>query len=298
MLTLSARAPNRCRLRRKFQLNYNSQSQKEHTPVHRSRFSFGSDSGSGSVSFPIGVFVETRDFCASNPNYLECWKGERVNVLRFDRLDGLDLAYVETRRGERGVLPVSILAPDGSRETLETKDWWHGRMNRDAARRVLREFGNSPGTFLVREGDAQNSLSLSVYLEGSIKHYSIKRTTNGRFCIKDDVTFRSLPSLIQYYSCQAHGLCCSLASPCPKPLPATIPGQSAPEPSDNRQSQLENDIVNQNEHAIPEEVQATGGPNPGSMLPANRSHSTLDAGDPQFLTQALFFQVKNVERCI
>jgi hypothetical protein len=125
--------------------------------------------------------------------------------------------------GSQGYIPNNYVAAiDG----MEQNEWFHGKISRKDAEKLLSSPGNSRGTFLVRESESiAGAYSLSVLDEEvntrikSVKHYRIRDLDNGGCYISPKQKCNSLRELIEYYSGQADGLCYRLCVPCPRVQP-------------------------------------------------------------------------------
>ena len=71
------------------------------------------------------------------------------------------------------------------------------------------------GSFLVRNSETTTGdFSLSINHMKEVKHYRIRRLDVGDFFITHQLTFRTIPELVQYYEKQADSLCINLKVPC------------------------------------------------------------------------------------
>ena len=127
--------------------------------------------------------------------------------------------------GETGHIPRNYVALLSS---LESEEWYFGKISRRTAEEYLMVHINAQGTFLIRESE-QNpggfALSIKDYeTERSyhIKHYKIKPLDNNRgYYITTRQTFQTLPDLVKSYQTTAgKGLCCQLTKACPRPAPS------------------------------------------------------------------------------
>eukprot|EP00794_Sanderia_malayensis_P015956 gene15956-17561_t len=89
-------------------------------------------------------------------------------------------------------------------EQLEHFDWFVGKMNRSIASEKLQR--QPDGTYLVRESDHEkNSFVLSVIYKDDVKH--IKIIWGGLYYfLTDNVQFKSIPELIDYYKRNTLGI--------------------------------------------------------------------------------------------
>ena len=109
--------------------------------------------------------------------------------------------------GETGHIPRNYVALLSS---LESEEWYFGKISRRTAEEYLMGHINARGTFLIRESE-QNpggfALSIKDYeTERSyhIKHYKIKPLDNNRgYYITTRQTFQTLPDLVKSYQTAA-----------------------------------------------------------------------------------------------
>lgn len=93
--------------------------------------------------------------------------------------------------------------------------WFHGRLSRDQAFRLLIENGKHDGLFLVREStNSPGSFVLSVWNDQQAFHYQIRHHGYSRFSIDEGPVFAGLDTLVNYYREQAGGLTTKLIRYC------------------------------------------------------------------------------------
>ena len=105
--------------------------------------------------------------------------------------------------GETGHIPRNYVALLSS---LESEEWYFGKISRRTAEEYLMGHINARGTFLIRESD-QNpggfALSIKDWEQDRsyhIKHYKIKPLDNNRgYYITTRQTFQTLPDLVKSY---------------------------------------------------------------------------------------------------
>ena len=74
---------------------------------------------------------------------------------------------------------------------------------------------NDIGAFLVHKSDIEpDDYSLSIRDAEKVMHYRICRLGTKGFFVTHQVTFKTIPELVQYYQKQAGGLCNNLIAPC------------------------------------------------------------------------------------
>ena len=126
---------------------------------------------------------------------------------------------------EKGYIPENYVA---SENTLESVDWYHGKIARKDCEKQLLFPSNIRGTFCVRESETRTgsySLSVRDYSEERdhhVKHYKIKNLDSGGFYINSCSKHPTLIALIEHYKENANGLCCKLTNSCPKVQPVLV----------------------------------------------------------------------------
>lgn len=101
--------------------------------------------------------------------------------------------------------------------------YYHGRITREDAEQKLRNQGNIPGSFLLRESLAkEGNYALSLCYGGMIYHYAIERQHDGFVAIKDGKKFIGAIELVAHHEKHEDGLLCKLVHPCQR-LPGEDP---------------------------------------------------------------------------
>ncbi|PVD35760.1 hypothetical protein C0Q70_02723 [Pomacea canaliculata] len=124
--------------------------------------------------------------------------------------------------GQEGYVPHNYVALEN---TIESMDWFFGKVTRKEAERALRSTESALGYFLIRESETTPGsyvLSVRDYDEQKgdcVKHYRIRNKDDGGCYIAARRTFNSILELVDHYKVQADGLCQHLTCPCPKPKP-------------------------------------------------------------------------------
>ncbi|KAH8405153.1 hypothetical protein KR222_005442 [Zaprionus bogoriensis] len=95
--------------------------------------------------------------------------------------------------------------------------WFHGRLTREAADELLKQ-GYEDGTFLVRESStAAGDFVLSLFHQGEVCHYQIRRHGEDAFFSIDDKgqtkILHGLETLVDYYQQEPNGLITKLTVP-------------------------------------------------------------------------------------
>ncbi|XGW20361.1 hypothetical protein V3C99_003845 [Haemonchus contortus] len=139
-----------------------------------------------------------------------------------------DWWYVRHQRtGNTGYVPRNFVA---KQQTIESEEWYAGKIPRNRAERLVLANNLPKGTFLIREREADGrEFALTIRdsddirggtVYSSVKHYKIKRLDHDQgFFITTRRTFRTLQELVAYYSEMADGLCCQLTFPAPRIAP-------------------------------------------------------------------------------
>jgi len=160
------------------------------------------------------------DYTARTSEDLSFKKGELLYIIN-DK-DG-DWWYAKSKaQGKEGYIPNNFVALEN---TIESEEWYLGKLTRKEAERLLMSASAIRGTYLVRESETNpGSYSLSVrdkdVSKGDhVKHYRIRGTESGSFFITAKSTFTNIHDLIRHYTGNADGLCFVLTKPCPKPQP-------------------------------------------------------------------------------
>lgn len=121
-----------------------------------------------------------------------------------------------------GYVPRNYVAIEDS---LESQEWFFGKVTRKEAERNLLAKGNEVGVFLIRESETcPGSYVLSIrdydQTKGDcVKHYKMRNMDNGGVYIAARRQFNSILELVDHYKVQADGLCRSLKNPCPRAAP-------------------------------------------------------------------------------
>ncbi|XP_068081120.1 tyrosine-protein kinase Src64B [Anabrus simplex] len=147
-------------------------------------------------------------------------KGDHMEILDDTESDWWKVRHLTT--GEEGLIPWNFVAEEKS---IESEDWFFGKISRKEAEKLLLADDNIRGTFLVRYSEHNPdgfSLSVKDWEETRghhVKHYKIKPMDKGGYYIATTQTFGTLQALVLAYQRNALGLCHVLARPCPKPKP-------------------------------------------------------------------------------
>ncbi|XP_076335508.1 tyrosine-protein kinase Src64B isoform X2 [Tachypleus tridentatus] len=166
------------------------------------------------------IVVALYTYNASDEGDLSFKKGDRLVILDESDNDWWHAKHFTSQ--QMGYIPRNYVAAEKS---METEDWFFGKVSRKDAEKLLLLPSNPRGTFLIRNSEqTSGAYSLSVrdweHQKGEhVKHYKIKAMDNGGYYVTTRRTFPTLQDLIKYYSEAANGLCHKLTMPCPKPKP-------------------------------------------------------------------------------
>lgn len=98
---------------------------------------------------------------------------------------------------------------------LSREMWYHGRISRTDAEKILDMSGGVEGNYLVRDSlTLTGEYVLSLCYQGKKYHYIISRHPDGTVAIQDGAKFASPLELIQYYTRKVDGLLTTLTTPC------------------------------------------------------------------------------------
>ncbi|GMR53684.1 hypothetical protein PMAYCL1PPCAC_23879, partial [Pristionchus mayeri] len=148
-------------------------------------------------------------------------KGDVMYLLDSSNPDWWYVFHV--RSNGQGYVPRNFVA---KQMTVESEEWYAGKIPRNRAERLVLANNLPRGTFLIREREADQrefALTIRDSEDGrlpSVKHYKIKRLDyEGGFYITTRRTFKNLKELVAYYSEMCDGLCCQLTFPAPRIAP-------------------------------------------------------------------------------
>ena len=90
--------------------------------------------------------------------------------------------------------------------------WFHGKISRDEAERLLRPSDSPDGLFLVREStNFPGDYTLCVCFQNKVEHYRVI-VRNNMLTIDEEESFETLGQLIDHYKEDADGLCTKLVA--------------------------------------------------------------------------------------
>lgn len=121
-----------------------------------------------------------------------------------------------------GYVPRNYVAIE---DTLESQEWYFGKVTRRETERYLLAPGNDVGTYLIRESETcPGSYVLSirdndVNKGNCVKHYKMRNMDDGGVYIAARRPFKSIIDLVEHYKVSADGLCRSLTKACPRAAP-------------------------------------------------------------------------------
>ncbi|CAJ0927815.1 unnamed protein product, partial [Mesorhabditis belari] len=132
----------------------------------------------------------------------------------------------QARTGQTGYVPRNFVA---KQQTIESEEWYAGKIPRDRAERLVLSKNLPKGTFLIREREAETR-EYALTIRDSDDSRGMMETA---FASLDGPTFHTLQELVRYYSEMAGGLCCTLTFPAPRIQP------TRPDLSHNREQNWE-----------------------------------------------------------
>ncbi|XP_071965859.1 tyrosine-protein kinase Fyn-like [Antedon mediterranea] len=145
---------------------------------------------------------------------------------RINNSDGDWWLARSTVTNREGYIPSNYIAPVNS---IESEDWYFGKVSRKDAEKRLLLPGLPQGTFIIRDNVASPgnfSLSARSYDdtgEDDVKHYKIRKILDkGGYFIASRSHFSTLNDLVDHYQQQADGLCCRLGEPVQKQSPKIL----------------------------------------------------------------------------
>ncbi|KAE8623959.1 hypothetical protein XENTR_v10005787 [Xenopus tropicalis] len=202
--------------------------QETHTPFISAGIG-GVIAGSSQRGMGVGVtggvtqFIALYDYDARTEDDLTFKKGEKFHIINNSEGDWWEARSLSS--GNTGYIPSNYVAPMNS---IQSKDWYFGKIGRKDAERLLLCEGNPRGTFMIRESETtKGAYSLSVRdwdaTRGDhAKHYKIRKLDNGGFYITTRVQFDTVEELVEHYSEFNDGLCHLLTNPCINQKPQTL----------------------------------------------------------------------------
>jgi hypothetical protein len=160
------------------------------------------------------------DYEARTHEDLSFKKGDILYIVNNEEGDWWHAKHQKTNKS--GYIPSNYVAVDDS---LQSEEWYMGKISRKDAERQLLINTNPIGGFLVRESETSPgtySLSIRDFDAGKtdhVKHYRIRELDSGGFYITTRRKFDSLLELVNHYKQDADGLSRKLVKACPKPKP-------------------------------------------------------------------------------
>ncbi|XP_059149282.1 tyrosine-protein kinase fyna-like isoform X2 [Physella acuta] len=163
------------------------------------------------------VLTALYDYQARTESEVSFAKGNTMQLLDNSHADWW---LVQTTDGREGYVPHNFVATSN---TLESQDWYFGKITRKEAERTLRL--SALGSFLIRESETElGTYVLCVHDQDlargdCVKHYKIRKLDNGGCYITSKAVFSNHSELIRHYQLKEEGLCRKLNLPCSKPKP-------------------------------------------------------------------------------
>eukprot|EP00055_Hartaetosiga_balthica_P005302 m.15374 g.15374 ORF g.15374 m.15374 type:complete len:458 (-) comp4463_c0_seq2:950-2323(-) len=165
------------------------------------------------------------DFKGQTKEDLPFKKGECFTIERIS--EDPNWWSVTNAKGQKGMIPAnyvdvrqsapredSTLPRDASGQLIGPMPWFHGKIPRDEATKMLQSPKVIDGQYLVRESTSfPGDYTLCVRsTPDQIDHYHIKGA-RGRIFVDEDSDFKSLNELIEHYHKEADGLAHVLTKP-------------------------------------------------------------------------------------
>ncbi|XP_071964842.1 proto-oncogene tyrosine-protein kinase Src-like [Antedon mediterranea] len=174
--------------------------------------------GNGYTQQPVeqqNLYIALYKYDARTDGDLSFQKGDTLQILDDSKGDWWLAKSIKTQ--QEGYVPNNYIA---ALKSLESEEWFFGRISRgDAANRLMKA-SLPKGSFLVRESETSpgnHALSIRDFTSSgpNVRHYKIKQQKHtSLFYIARTKEFRTIQELILHYRGQAEGLCCKLTSPC------------------------------------------------------------------------------------
>ncbi|XP_048760023.1 tyrosine-protein kinase SRK2 isoform X2 [Ostrea edulis] len=158
-----------------------------------------------------GTLRALYDYDARADEDLPFKKGDHLTLLDDSNPDWWYAKRTQSGEGRNeGYVPSNYVAKD---DTLETYEWFVGKISRKESERQLLSPGNVLGTYLIRESETSPGnyvLCVRSFQEGKgdiVRHYKIKPLDDDKgFFITPRRTLPNLQELVKHYSENADGL--------------------------------------------------------------------------------------------
>lgn len=145
------------------------------------------------MSRPVAMeCVAKYDFQATANDELSFRKNQVLKVLNTEDDRNWCKAEVD---GKSGFIPKNYVS-------MKSNYWYHGRISRSEAEKVLNCTTLPDGAFLIRESESSpGDFSLSVKYENGVQHFKVLRDGAGKYFLWV-VKFNSLNELVDYHRTQ------------------------------------------------------------------------------------------------
>ncbi|XP_041359869.1 tyrosine-protein kinase SRK3-like isoform X2 [Gigantopelta aegis] len=166
------------------------------------------------------VLTALYDYTARTNDDLSFTKGDKMELI--DDSDGDWWLAKHPGQTEQGYVPSNYVALEN---TIESQDWYFGKITRKEAERLLKEPSLSAGVYLVRESETCPGVYVLCVHDfdpnkgNCVKHYKVRNMDDAGCYITTRKTFTNLIEMVDHYKLAADGLCHNLTSVCPKPKP-------------------------------------------------------------------------------
>ncbi|KAK3783208.1 hypothetical protein RRG08_047000 [Elysia crispata] len=165
------------------------------------------------------ILMAMYDYQARTESETSFSKGDQMELIDDSHPDWW---LVRMADGRDGYVPYNFVARF---DTMESQDWFFGKIPRKDAERLLKLPQSPLGAFLIRESETEpGAFVLCVHDNDAnkgncVKHYKIRKLDNGGCYITPKAIFSNQIDLVRHYQANQEGLCRKLSSPCPKPKP-------------------------------------------------------------------------------
>ncbi|CAL1532203.1 unnamed protein product [Lymnaea stagnalis] len=165
------------------------------------------------------ILTAMYDYQARTDAEVSFFKGNQMSLMDDSHADWW---LVHMPDGREGYVPHNFVARC---DTLESHEWYFGKITRKDAERLLKLPQSPLGAFLIRESETEEGMVVLCVHDKDpsrgdcVKHYKIRKLDNGGCYITSKTVFSNHADLIKHYQSKDEGLCRRLTSPCPKPKP-------------------------------------------------------------------------------
>ncbi|XP_041359830.1 tyrosine-protein kinase TXK-like [Gigantopelta aegis] len=154
------------------------------------------------------IYIAIYDYTPAEDGDLELVQGEEYEIIDDSREHWW---MAKGKKGKKGYIPANYVK---KKFDLEIYDWYYKDLSRQRSEAILKEDAHE-GCFLVRDSTSTPGMyTLSVFTnEGLVRHYHIRKNSQGQFYISDSHSFSSIPEVIYYHRHNSGGLITRLREP-------------------------------------------------------------------------------------